>query len=76
MALVQAVVPKNQAHSFITQGSPDVLVSVGTLRYGCLLLTGGDQDQTPGGLGWWELCHLHLHFCPGHRECQRLVGDP
>ncbi|KAH1176745.1 hypothetical protein KIL84_010447 [Mauremys mutica] len=25
--LVQAVVPKNQAHSFITQGSPDVLVS-------------------------------------------------
>uniref|UniRef100_A0A8C3XMD2 Neurobeachin-like protein 2 n=1 Tax=Chelydra serpentina TaxID=8475 RepID=A0A8C3XMD2_CHESE len=26
--LVQAVVPKNQAHSFITQGSPDVLVTV------------------------------------------------
>ncbi|NXJ86632.1 NBEL2 protein, partial [Trogon melanurus] len=28
VALVQAVVPKNQAHSFITQGSPDVLVTV------------------------------------------------
>uniref|UniRef100_A0A7M4E3Q1 Neurobeachin-like protein 2 n=1 Tax=Crocodylus porosus TaxID=8502 RepID=A0A7M4E3Q1_CROPO len=28
--LVQAVVPKNQAHSFITQGSPDVLVTVST----------------------------------------------
>ncbi|KAG9471909.1 hypothetical protein GDO78_022334 [Eleutherodactylus coqui] len=26
--LVQAVVPKNQAHSFMTQGSPDVLVTV------------------------------------------------
>uniref|UniRef100_A0A8C0JCF0 Neurobeachin-like protein 2 n=1 Tax=Chelonoidis abingdonii TaxID=106734 RepID=A0A8C0JCF0_CHEAB len=26
--LVQAVVPENQAHSFITQGSPDVLVTV------------------------------------------------
>ncbi|XP_072905355.1 neurobeachin-like protein 2 isoform X3 [Hemitrygon akajei] len=26
--LVQAVVPKNQAHTFITQGSPDVLVTV------------------------------------------------
>ncbi|XP_069067022.1 neurobeachin-like protein 2 isoform X2 [Pleurodeles waltl] len=26
--LVKAVVPKNQAHSFITQGSPDVLVTV------------------------------------------------
>ncbi|XP_074841359.1 neurobeachin-like protein 2 isoform X2 [Carettochelys insculpta] len=26
--LVQAVVPKNQAHSFITQGSPDMLVTV------------------------------------------------
>ncbi|CAM5094801.1 unnamed protein product [Eretmochelys imbricata] len=26
--LVQAVVPKNQAHSFITQGSPDVLLTV------------------------------------------------
>uniref|UniRef100_UPI00398EFA2E neurobeachin-like protein 2 isoform X1 n=1 Tax=Pristiophorus japonicus TaxID=55135 RepID=UPI00398EFA2E len=26
--LVQALVPKNQAHSFITQGSPDVLVTV------------------------------------------------
>ncbi|XP_071415968.1 neurobeachin-like protein 2 isoform X2 [Pithys albifrons albifrons] len=26
--LVQAVVPKSQAHSFITQGSPDVLVTV------------------------------------------------
>ncbi|XP_064018491.1 LOW QUALITY PROTEIN: neurobeachin-like protein 2 [Pogoniulus pusillus] len=32
VALVQAVVPKNQAHSFITQGSPDVLVSVGKLE--------------------------------------------
>lgn len=29
---MQAVVPKNQAHSFITQGSPDVLVSVGKLE--------------------------------------------
>ncbi|NXL71966.1 NBEL2 protein, partial [Leptocoma aspasia] len=28
VALVQAVVPKNQAHSFITQGSPDILVTV------------------------------------------------
>ncbi|OXB73991.1 UNVERIFIED_CONTAM: hypothetical protein H355_008850 [Colinus virginianus] len=28
VSLVQAVVPKNQAHSFITQGSPDVLVTV------------------------------------------------
>uniref|UniRef100_A0A4W3GLU1 BEACH domain-containing protein n=1 Tax=Callorhinchus milii TaxID=7868 RepID=A0A4W3GLU1_CALMI len=26
--LVQAVVPKNQAHSFITQGYPDLLVTV------------------------------------------------
>jgi len=32
VALVQAVVPKNQAHSFITQGSPDVLVSKGELE--------------------------------------------
>ena len=52
MALVQAVVPKNQAHSFITQGSPDVLVSVGKLRHGCMLLARGDWDRTPGGLQW------------------------
>jgi len=32
VSLVQAVVPKNQAHSFITQGSPDVLVSKGELQ--------------------------------------------
>jgi len=25
--LVKAVVPKNQSHSFITQGSPDTMVS-------------------------------------------------
>lgn len=31
--LVQAVVPKNQAHSFITQGSPDVLVSMRQLEW-------------------------------------------
>lgn len=76
VALVQAVVPKNQAHSFITQGSPDVLVSTGKLRHGRMLLAQGDWDQIPGGLQWWELCHLHLHLCPGHRECQWLVGDP
>lgn len=27
--LVKAVVPKNQSHSFITQGSPDTMVSLG-----------------------------------------------
>lgn len=26
--LVKAVVPKNQSHSFITQGSPDTMVSL------------------------------------------------
>lgn len=40
---MQAVVPKNQAHSFISQGSPDVLVSAGKLRHGCKQ---GDWDHT------------------------------
>lgn len=30
--LVKAVVPKNQSHSFITQGSPDTMVSTDTSK--------------------------------------------
>lgn len=30
--LVKAVVPKNQSHSFISQGSPDTMVSLVTIR--------------------------------------------
>ncbi|MCJ8729842.1 hypothetical protein PDJAM_G00110980 [Pangasius djambal] len=37
-ALVKAVVPKNQSHSFISQGSPDTLV---TVSYSCLIGTHG-----------------------------------
>ncbi|KAJ8003964.1 hypothetical protein DPEC_G00153880 [Dallia pectoralis] len=37
-ALVKAVVPKNQSHSFITQGSPDTMV---TLSQNCLMGTHG-----------------------------------
>uniref|UniRef100_A0A8C7KBE7 Neurobeachin like 1 n=1 Tax=Oncorhynchus kisutch TaxID=8019 RepID=A0A8C7KBE7_ONCKI len=36
--LVKAVVPKNQSHSFITQGSPDTMV---TLSQNCLMGTHG-----------------------------------
>ncbi|KAL1022209.1 hypothetical protein UPYG_G00023730 [Umbra pygmaea] len=38
VALVKAVVPKNQSHSFITQGSPDIMV---TLSQNCLIGTHG-----------------------------------
>ncbi|XP_010890476.3 neurobeachin-like protein 1 isoform X6 [Esox lucius] len=38
VALVKAVVPKNQSHSFITQGSPDTMV---TLSQNCLMGTHG-----------------------------------
>ncbi|KAK6325637.1 hypothetical protein J4Q44_G00049790 [Coregonus suidteri] len=38
MPLVKAVVPKNQSHSFITQGSPDTMV---TLSQNCLMGTHG-----------------------------------
>uniref|UniRef100_A0A672I199 Neurobeachin-like 1 n=1 Tax=Salarias fasciatus TaxID=181472 RepID=A0A672I199_SALFA len=38
VALVKAVVPKNQSHSFITQGSPDTMV---TVSKNCLLGTHG-----------------------------------
>lgn len=38
MPLVKAVVPKNQSHSFITQGSPDTMV---TLSQNCLMATHG-----------------------------------
>lgn len=31
--LVKAVVPKNQSHSFITQGSPDTMVRLGASTY-------------------------------------------
>lgn len=49
VALVQAMVPKNQAHSFITQGSPDILVSVGKLRHGgVLLVQGGLRPKQEG----------------------------
>ncbi|XP_028319544.1 neurobeachin-like protein 1 isoform X2 [Gouania willdenowi] len=36
--LVKAVVPKNQSHSFITQGSPDIMV---TVSHNCLVGTHG-----------------------------------
>lgn len=34
MPLVKAVVPRNQSHSFITQGSPDTMV---TISHNCLV---------------------------------------
>lgn len=58
VALVQAVVPKNQAHSFITQGSPDILVSLGKLRHGDVLLVQGGPGPNQGGSQQSEQCHL------------------
>lgn len=73
--LVKVVVPKNQSHSFITQGSPDTMVS-----HDFVLGFSGFRKESRKGEEEWLIsgsdAFVVFMLSAGNGESELLGGDP
>jgi len=79
--LVKAVVPKTQSHSFITQGSPDTMVSLGPFLLPCeketdvfLVLIFTNIVRAPYNPLRF-MCALDSKICHGYRHFELTAGS-